>query len=160
MKKVGTAMYVHKTNVQELSAVLSPSDYLTLTRLLRKAGGLISFEIVKYDKGNISLIDSPDWNTENEPTVGDSYRWKAGEVFDRKGNLIPPTVRRYNPENPQIYHSKWMFVDPSYGGFDYNKAVRRSALWQSTIPNTKEVKSRIGYRRYWNHILAKYGLPE
>lgn len=159
MKKVHSAMYVHKTNVHELSAVLPPSDYLLMTRLLKKAGNLFSFEIVKYDNGNISLIDSPDWDTENEPTVGNSYRWKKGEVFDRKGNLIPPAIRRYNPDNPQIYHSKWMFVDPTYKGFDYNKAVRRSALWQSVIPNTKEIKSRIGYRKYWDMILARYGLP-
>ena len=159
MKKVGHAMYVHKSNVSELSRHIPADDYLALMLLIKKASRRYAFEIVKYDMGNISLIDSPDWNTENEPTVGDSYRWTAGRLFDSHGDLIQPAIRRYNPDNPQIYHMKWMFVDPSYRGFDVRKAKMRSDLWNSVIPHTKDIKSRIGYRRYWNEILTRYGLP-
>lgn len=159
MKKVGNAMYVHRSNVIELAEHMPSRDYDALLRLLMKANKRYRFEIVKYEKGNVSLIDSPDWNTENEPTVGDSYRWKAGAYFDSKGDLMPPVIRRHNPENPQIYHSKWMFVGPNYKGFDVDKARIRSALWQSVLPHTKDVKSRIGYRRYWNAILERYDLP-
>lgn len=159
MKKVGNAMYVHRSNVSELSRRIPANDYLALMLLIKKASRRYRFEVVKYEKGNVSLIDSPDWDIENEPTVGDSYRWIAGRFFDTDGQLVPPAVRRYNPENPQIYHMKWMFVDPSYRGFDYEASKRRSVMWNSVIPHTKDVKSRIGYRKYWNEILRRYGLP-
>lgn len=55
--------------------------------------------------------------------------------------------------NPQIYHHKWLFVEPDYEGFNVQKSYEWSKEWLSKLP---EVAS--GYRHKWREQLKKYNI--
>lgn len=146
VKKVMKSLYVHKSNLKELFDNIDDGTVIERIQKIIKNFDK-PFEIVKYDSitGNISLIDSPDWDTVNEPTVGDSYTYKPdGSVSYRKGGT-------------QVYHNKWQFVAPDYTGFDIEKAKQRTKEWNA-IPDIRDHKSRIGYKNYWHDYLRKNGL--
>lgn len=155
IKQVGTAKYAHKSNVNELVAKCFKTKLegqLFLQFLDKVVLQGIVFDIIKYDKGNVTLIESPDWNIANEPIVGTCYRWKLNEWL-RTEWVTPVVTQNYK----QIYHNKWMFVSDNYRGFDIEQAKRRSQLWNS-LPDIKEVKNKIGYKDFWQQYLAQYGL--
>ena len=116
IKIVGTAKYAHKSNISELAdkCFVKPIEkqifYKFIEEVVYKG---IPFDIIKYDKGAITLITSPDWDIANEPIVGDCYRWGINEWFHDKW-VNPTTTSNYK----QIYHNKWMFVSKDYKGFD------------------------------------------
>lgn len=146
MKIVMNTYYVHKSNWKELLKVLVPSEIRTLVNVMENTEGDFNYEVIKFDRVNhkISFIDSPDWDTANEPIVGDSH------VYDIDNDTI--IYRKGREKNPQIYHNKWMFVSNDYKGFDIDKAKQRTELWNS-IPNID--KKRIGNRDYWVELLAE-----
>lgn len=146
MKKVGTAMYVHKSNLNELLEKLSETERIRVKSIFNKFKK--PFEIVKYDKGKLSLIESDNWNTANEPNVGNSYCFSEASEAEYK------TIK----SSGKIYHNKWMFVANDYKGFDIEKAKERTILWNS-IPDIKEHKSRIGNKSYWESLLRKNNIP-
>lgn len=155
IKVVGTAKYAHKTNVKELIAKCFKTkleEQMFLQFLDKAILHGIAFDIIKYDKGNVTLIASPDWNTANEPIVGTCYRWKLNEWL-REDWVNPVVTQNYK----QIYHNKWMFVADNYRGFDIEQAKRRSQLWNS-LPDIKEVRNKIGYKDFWQNYLAQYGI--
>jgi hypothetical protein len=146
MKKVGNCLYVHRSAVDSLSE--------SYQQAVREAEALLpsnlaDYQVVKLDIKAlaVSFILSPDWNVANEPLVGDSCK-----IFLDNGKV---TITK---EKGQIYHHKWMFVKSDYTGFDIEQSKARSELWQSRIPQTKEVKSRIGYKEFWIRILREYAL--
>ncbi len=47
-----------------------------------------------------------------------------------------------------MYHHKWMFVKPSYQGFDYTASVQRSVDWRNKFPDIKS--DAIGIQSKWN----------
>ena len=156
IKRVGTAKYAHKSNVKELVAKCfkTPVEEKLFLQFLNKVIlHDISFDIIKYDKGTVTLISSPDWNTANEPIVGTCYRWKLVEWL-REDWVNPIITQNYK----QIYHNKWMFVADNYSGFSIERAKQRSALWNS-LPDIQSVKNKIGYKDFWAQYLAKYGIP-
>lgn len=51
-----------------------------------------------------------------------------------------------------------MFVDDDYTGFDIEESKRWSEQWQQALPKDRIVKSRIGYKKYWNEYLEEYDL--
>ena len=142
MKKVGTAMYVHKSNIDELLSKLTTSEKNRIKKIISDFDK--EYAIIKYDKGKLSLIESNNWDTVNEPDVGNSY------CFD--SSAISSNVYKTIKASGKIYHNKWMFVSESYKGFDINKAKERTKLWNS-IPDIKSHKSRIGNKSYWEKLL-------
>ena len=153
IKIVGTSSYVHKSNIEELIHRKIPKDKQELFRkfILEVENFGIQYNIIKYDKGNITLIYSPDWDESNEPIVGDCYRWKESNWFiNGEFNKNPKISRNYK----QIYHNKWQFVGDDYIGFDIETAKKRTKEWNA-IPNIKEHKKRIGYKSYWIDLLQK-----
>lgn len=147
MKKVGTAMYVHKSALNQLIEKISFEDFqriLSYSDLLKKEN--FDYTIIKYDKGNISFIESNDWDKENEPSVGNSWCFHMDNT------------RKFVKSSGKIYHCKYLFVNEDYDGFDIEKAKERAKLWNS-ISNIKEHKSRIGNRAYWNELLKSNGIP-
>ncbi len=155
IKVVGTAKYAHKSNLQELmmKCFKRPLDMQMFMQFLKRVDKQgITYDIIKYDKGNVTLISSPDWDTANEPIVGMCYRWKLTDWMTM--NWVEPSVT----ENfKQIYHNKWMFVAPNYTGFDLEKAKQRSEIWNN-LPDIKSVKNKIGYKSFWKPYLGKYGI--
>ena len=146
IKKVVSAWYVHKSNIEELcnSIPIEESEYLLnkidyFTREVDKP-----FTVIKYDRKskNVSFIYSPDWDTVNEPTVGTSYTIKPdNSVVTRKGGS-------------QVYHNKWQFVSSNYKGFDIQDAKKRTQEWNS-IPGINNLKKFIGNKTYWHNLLRQ-----
>jgi hypothetical protein len=133
-KFIGGDLYVHK----------SAMDILPIKELERAESKLpedFEYEIVKYNasQGSFSFIGSPDWNTANEPIVGDAYKVNSnGDV----------TITRQKAD-PQIYHHKWNFVRDDYNGFDVRQSIQRSIDWYRDAK--EEVNMfKIGTKSYWN----------
>lgn len=146
VKKVGTSIYVHKSNLKELLDNIKDIDEKErIQSVLQK--NKFSFEIIKYDKKNknISLIECPTWNILQEPIVGDSHLYKLNnEVKLIKGNKT-------------VYHSKELFVNEDYKGFDIEKAKQRTREWNS-IPNINKLKKYIGNISFWHQLLKENNL--
>lgn len=94
---------------------------------------------VNKTNGQVALIKSPDWDTANEPTVGDMM------VVDGK------TIRRRRDAG-MIYHHKWCFVADDYSGFDVDASKTRSEAWESLNPSVN--KRKIGRRTYWEGVVV------
>lgn len=158
LKKVMKSFYAHNSNYNEWEqTVLKYMDkeefedlMYFITDLYNKEIGIDSY-VLKFDSltNKISFISTPDWDIENEPTVGDSIcAW-----IDSNGEFQAKKMKCKN----QIYHNKWQFVQPDYNGFDVEDAKERTKLWNS-IPDINKHKSRIGYRNYWNQLLQDNGI--
>ena len=158
LKRVMTSIYAHNSNFDEWKeSVLKYIDentfeelYFFVKDLYDNTIGIDSY-VLKYDrlKNSMSIIATPDWDTENEPTVGDS----VVAMYNQDGELTAKKIKCKN----QIYHNKWQFVQPNYSGFDVEEAKKRTKLWNS-IPDINKHKSRIGYRDYWNKLLKANGI--
>lgn len=153
MKKVMTCLYVHKSNRWELfNYKRIDIDREHMEHIINSMEGFFNYQVIKYDykKRTLSLIQSPDFDTANEPTVGRSI------IFDLSiGKDLTDTPKKQikaRTKNPQIYHNKWMFVGSSYSGFDIEKAKQRTKEW-NLIPNLN--KSKIGNRDYWEQLLIE-----
>ena len=157
MKKIGGCIYMHismRTKVDEkIKNMIADAE-----RVFRKVIGMKDFmevEIVKVDVKNnkVSFIKSPDWDIAREPLVGDAYMIDLNENAPLRKRTVKITKSK-----GQIYHHKWMFVADDYQGFDIEESKKWSEKWQSVIPAERGIKSRIGYKKYWDEYLKKYGL--
>lgn len=83
----------------------------------------------------VSFIESPDFDTADEPMIGRCLSIKDGKVTE-----YPKQA------DPWIYHHKWQFVEPDYRGFDVAESKERSKSWEA-IPGID--KARIGKKSYW-----------
>jgi hypothetical protein len=153
MKKVGYCKYVHKSNLAELLNSVSDLEREPIKELISQHSTYWNFEVVKYDSKtkNLSLIQSLNWNTANEPTVGDSL---IINIVTLKISISKMKTRE------QIYHQKELFVSENYSGFDVQKAKARTQLWKSKIQNLSQHKTRMGYRWYWNELLDMYNIEK
>lgn len=133
-KIVGDNVYVHRSALSE-----SPIPEDVVEKREEKLPKGFDFQIVKWNRrsGDVSFIQSPDWDTASEPTVGDSVK------VDADGHVA---LRHYNPENPQIYHHKYQFVAPDYDGFNVAESRAHAQQWEKLHPD----KTRIGYKKYWD----------
>lgn len=153
MKKVVDCYYVHKSNTEELYECF-PNDKSLIETVDEFNKTNTKYEIIKYNprKRIVSFIDSPDWDTSNEPMVGDCYiiNIKDGSRRFRCGSL----------NNPQIYHHKWRFVDiKNYKGFDIDRSIDRTRRLEMIESfNDPNVKRRIGYKNYWINWCQENGI--
>ena len=150
MKKIGGNIYVHKSNIDELTEEQTDLVYNALMFLRGTEHPSHTYEIIKIDTKNIAVtfIESFNWDSAREPIVGNAYK------VDCDGNVTMTKQKK----NPQIYHHKWMFVADDYTGFDVDRSKDWSRKWQEAIPNDREIKSRIGYKDFWKKTLKEYGL--
>lgn len=151
MKRIGGNIYLHCSvydSVDEgIKKMLDKA-----TAIMFNKGMLVEWlgsVVYKLDMKNntVSMIESYDWDTAREPQVGNAYNI----------NLDTEEIKTIKSKG-QIYHHKWMFVLNSYKGFDVEESKKWSEKWQSVIPNDKKIKSRIGYKKYWDEYLKEYGL--
>lgn len=129
-KYIGGAVYVHRDYADSL-----PNDVLQLASLLPVG---LRFVVIKYNEinGNVSFIESADFDTADEPEVGDVATVSPeGSVRLRK-----------RLSDPYIYHHKWLFVSDDYVGFDVERSKLRSILW-TAFPAID--RRRIGRKSYW-----------
>lgn len=132
-KKMGDDLYFHKKYVDEY---INKDFYNKLKSNLPKD---FDFNIVKYNskQNYITFINSPDFDTADEPIVSDAYK----VTEDGKVKL----TKEKNP--PQIYHHKWLFVKDDYKGFDTEKSKERSRRWLEVSDRIN--MSKIGSSEYW-----------
>lgn len=151
MKKIGGAIYIHRSNVDELSQEQLDLVWDRLAGLARSeyCYALGTYEIIKITKDAVSFIDCEGWDELREPVVGNAYNVKADYS-------VKLTKKR--EKNPQIYHHKWMFVAEDYNGFDVEKEKAWSKRWQSVVP--KGLSSSLGSLNNWNEFLMEYGLEK
>ena len=146
MKKVANCYYVHKSSLQEMLNIIS-DDYDKEEILHISKFTFLKHEIIKYNsqQHKVSFIESPDWNTANEPTVGNSYCYnlKNASCCFRKGGTT-------------VYHSKELFVSNDYTGFDIQKAKERTKLWSSMV--SKDEKKLIGNKKHWIKWCNDHGI--
>lgn len=155
-KTVGSCIYVHKSNINELYdkvkklSMNNIKDIEAAVEQIKIKG--FKYEVIKYDKQKhqITFIDSPDWITANEPEVGDGWMLKMNDGWDWK------FIKKRN-KNPQIYHCKYLFVSSNYTDFDIEESKRREIAWNA-IPGIKDVKKFIGNKDYWVEFLHKNGM--
>ena len=140
-KKMGYDLYFHRMYEDEIV----PPDAL---QTAQKAAEGFNYNIVKYNlkNGNLTLIQSPDFDTNPEPIVGNQV-------------LVKPdgSVKAMRPSaDPWIYHHKWLFVRDDYPGFDVDSSKQRSIQWMS-LPDIDY--RRIGKKSFWeNNVLNRLGL--
>ncbi|MEI6800871.1 MAG: DUF5824 family protein, partial [Pseudomonadota bacterium] len=136
-KRMGHDIYVHK-NYTDLAGI--PEDILSVAK--EHLPQDFKYQIVKYNKqtNSLSFIQSPDFDSADEPIVGNAIKVSA----DGKTSITKQKT------DPQIYHHKWEMVPDNYPGFDVNKSKKRSQNWRSVIGVNREVSSRIGTKSYWD----------
>jgi hypothetical protein len=101
------------------------------------------YTVVKFNYHTkvYSFVMCPDFDTADEPTVGDIHTVKSdGTASFRRGSV-----------DPWIYHHKWLFVADDYAGFDVEQSRKRSRAWLSLEGIDKR---RIGKQSYWRSIVV------
>lgn len=146
-KYIGGNLYVHKNYVN-----VFPDSYSIALNALNKNAPDFTFDIVKFnkEKSTYSFITSEDFNTKDEPTVGDSIQ------VDSYGNLKLTKQKK----DPQIYHHKWNFVKNDYSGFNVEQSISRSISWKSIIGKNKELSSKIGTSSFWIKTLHYFNIAQ
>jgi len=137
-KQVGNTIYLHKSVEDKL-------PYEILFTAKNKIPNDFDYDIVKYDEsnGNVTFISSPDWDSSDEPIVGDAILIR-GDGSERLIN---------QKKSPQIYHHKWLFVNDGYTGFNTEESKERSRKWLK-VPNIEF--NKIGYKNYWDTKVLPY----
>ena len=136
-KEIGGAVYVHRQYESVLPAAVQnaklflPKDF--------------AYTVIKYVLADdtVSFIESPDFDSADEPTVGNLYTIKN----DGKASF------RRKLTDPWIYHHKWLFVADDYAGFDAAASKLRSRQWLSLDDIDFQ---RIGKESFWTeHVVAR-----
>jgi len=129
-KEIGGAVYVHQryehvfgSAVEEARGHLPPDFCYTVVKL-------------NLANKSFSFIAVADFDTAPEPTIGTVITVST----DGSCRRIQP------PEDPYIYHHKWLFVADDYDGFDVEESKARSRAWM-TLANID--RTRIGKKSYW-----------
>jgi hypothetical protein len=138
-KTMGHNLYIHKN----YSDIL-PDNYHQALIILKEHAPTFEFNIIKFNKEeqSYSFISSPDFDSSDEPIVGDIIRISSsGDIkyFKQK-------------TDPQIYHHKWNFVKDDYTGFNVAQSIERSISWKSKIGQNKDISSRIGTKSFWDKL--------
>jgi len=127
-KLIGGSLYLHRNYVTDL-----PND---IRKMVQDAE--VNIEGFKYNTlkinlsdGSVTFINSPDFDTAQEPTVGQYRIVKDGKVKDGKSN--------------SIWHHKWLWVKNDYTGFDVMDSFERSRKYLQMDIDF----SRIGNKDFW-----------
>lgn len=147
MKKIGGAIYIHRSNIDTLNQEQLELVWERLEQLAKTDYPCNSYEVIKIKGGTVSFIECEGWDELREPIVGNAYNVKPD-------GSVKLTKKR--EKNPQIYHHKWMFVADDYDGFDVEKEKEWSKKWQSVVP--KGLSSSLGSIDNWKKFLREYGL--
>lgn len=147
MKKIGGAIYIHRSNVDSLDQQQLELVWERLEQLAKTDYPCNSYEVIKIKGDTVSFIECEGWDELREPIVGNAYNVKSD-------GSVKLTKKR--EKNPQIYHHKWMFVSNDYDGFDVEKEKAWSKRWQSVVP--KGLSASLGSIDNWKKFLRDYGL--
>jgi hypothetical protein len=129
-KKIGSKVYLHRSALE-----LRP-DLAALVKRAERLVGDWTWHVVRVNRTEqeVAFVQSPDFDTAPEPTVG------AMRIV----YLTSCRVRLFK-QGGLIYHHKHLFVAPGYTGFDLEASRARSTRWERLGVD----KSKIGRRDYW-----------
>lgn len=147
MKKIGGAIYIHRSNVDVLTQEQLELVWERLEQLAKTDFPCNSYEVIKIKGDTVSFIECEGWDELREPIVGNAYNVKPD-------GSVKLTKKR--EKNPQIYHHKWKFVAEDYTGFDVEKEKAWSEKWQSVVP--KGLSSSLGSTDNWKKFLSDFKL--
>jgi len=134
-KDMGGFLYLHAAYKDRL-----PDDFNHYEKALHTQFPKFDYNIIKYGKGGVTFLKSPDFDTAEEPTITEFV-------------TVKPDGSAKAGTSKTIYHHKWLFVDDDYQGFDVEKSYQRSANWLK-IPNIDF--KRIGSsQEFWQDYLNK-----
>jgi len=141
-KVIGGSTYLHA------SAIVGGPFEVAVFRAALKLPEAFRWTVAKVNEatGAITFTRSPDFDTADEPRVGDAVR------VDKAGELHAQAAQ----DDPWIYHHKWQMVREDYAGFDVAESRARSAAWGELDVD----RSRIGRLSYWTeHVLPRLAEP-
>jgi hypothetical protein len=135
-KRMGQFLYLHRNYVDYLPA----PQQLTIKRANLHIGNF-KYNVIKIQVVTecvIVFINSPDFDTADEPMVGN---FRRVTLDNSSGLLLKEGHSKY------IWHHKWLWVMDDYKGFDVEASFERSAKWLGIegIDVT-----RIGNPEYWS----------
>lgn len=141
MKKVGNYLYVHKSALNQLGKEIE-NYVLHKSKLIE-----VEYDVIKYNKKdkNISFIKVENWDKQKEPVLLYSVKITPDNIIKK---------RNENKKNPNIYHSKELFVNGDYKGFNIEEAKERTKQWRALKLDSK----KIGRLQYWIKNITKHGL--
>jgi hypothetical protein len=132
-KFIGGNLYLHRNYLDSLPGEMGK-------RVLDAEQNINGFEYnaLKIGKDNITFINSPDFDSSNEPMVGNYIVVKNDETT-RTGS------------SKSIWHHKWLWVKDDYSGFDTMDSFERSMKYLKLDIDS----SRIGNADFWKKNYAK-----
>lgn len=136
-KRIGGSVYLHRSALrgsEQAEAVAKASELLPPS---------FAWDVAKVNERNgaITFVAVPDFDTADEPSVGDAIRvTAAGELAEQPAAA-----------DPWIYHHKWQMVREDYAGFSVARSRARSAAWESLEGVDR---SRIGKRSWWKQNIT------
>lgn len=124
-------MYLHR----RYESLLGPS----VDRAKKCLPTGFQYTVVKLHraKQTVSFIRVVGFDTEPEPAIGELIVVRS----DGSCRHMAP------PDDPYIYHHKWLFVADDYNGFDVEESKARSRTW---IALSDVDRTRIGRKSYWD----------
>ena len=139
-------LYIHKSILDQIEV----AEKILVYNALEKIN--IDYDIIKIDMKNqsVTFTQSHDWDSADEPTVGDSVTVKGDGTI---------TITRTSQKNPLIYHHKWQFVSDDYKGFNVEESKRRSEKWLNhdrVLALNERFNSKIGRKNYWIAQVSSY----
>jgi hypothetical protein len=150
-KKIYNHLWFHKDYVND---ILTKKQIYTA-----KEVSLNHFEytIIRHDiiTNDLTFIYSPDFDSSNEPIVGQSITSHFVNGIYHINNKITKQSK-----NPLIYHHKWLFVKDDYIGFNVAESKKRSVQWKSILGINRDVSSRIGRQGFWCNWLNENNMEK
>jgi hypothetical protein len=139
-KRVGGRIYLHR------SAVRARPDLAPAIERAQLVVGHWPWDVARVGRGEVALVQSPDFDSAAEPTVGEMLVVDLGT-----GDV------RHRPARDELYHHKHLMVADGYQGFDVAESRARSAAWGSLRGVDRR---RIGRRDYWEeHVVPRLNPP-
>ena len=147
MKKVGTSLYVHVSNIGELGEKIEK-----IVEERKKMIDDFKYHVIKFDTDteNVTFIECEEFDEKHEPMVGRQYLTKKnGE-------------KKIMPSKGQVYHKKYAFVNENYTGFDIEAEKKRAEKYDELMKKheDKRIKSKIGYKKKWLEVLEWMNMEE
>lgn len=150
-KYIGGYVYIHKSEINNISMP-------DLPHMISLAPAGTNYDVIKIDISNtqdssITLIESPDFLTSNEPLVGNCVKI----TINTEGQL---SIRNFaaRSKNQMVYHHKWLFVSETSHLFCIKQAMERSLEWLPAAKKTNVNKQQIGGSNFWDQWLLDNGI--
>jgi hypothetical protein len=147
-KKISNQIWIHKNYILD---VIDNSIY---KEYLKELPNNYEFNLLRVDLkiNEIAFINSPDFDSSQEPLVGSSIR------ITKDNNNYKLSKIQNPPNDPLIYHHKWLFVKDDYKNFNIKESKKRSIEWKEKLGIDRAVSSRIGRLSFWNNWLENNNL--